>query len=270
MSQRNQTGFRMFGWFVAAMLSCSLGAAQNSAPPSIAEQLSAQYKAARMTQDSNGNPMPAEGTVLTIQKTGVVGVLLANPLNPCASTYADGRLKGPSVFCQTGVGLAGGIGHGSIKNAAPPENLVVGQKVYPASIGVDTKRDTVKFMVVSCGACNGSDPAAYYKAEVDFRFPKGLLATGDVSQVEDTIGQVFSIDSSNDAPQGQGAQGAPAQAENQSPSPDPLSVQQGQTIAQVEQVLGKPVKVVTMATKVIYVYHDLKITFTNGKVTDVQ
>jgi hypothetical protein len=158
--------------------------------------------------------------------------------------------------------------------------MAVGQKVYPSSIVVDTRADTVKFGVVACDPCNGSDPPAYYKAEVDFRFPKGLLATGDASRVEDTIGQVFSVDGGNDAAQGQDAQAGPGQMEGQTSaeasasgapaSPEPLSIQQGQTIAQVEQGLGKPVKMLTVGAKVIYVYRDLKVTFTNGKVTDVQ
>ncbi len=49
-----------------------------------------------------------------------------------------------------------------------------------------------------------------------------------------------------------------------------MSIQQDQTIAEVEQALGKPAKTLTVATKVIFIYPDLKITFKNGKVTDVQ
>jgi hypothetical protein len=150
-------------------------------------------------------------------------------------------------------------------------NLAVGQRAYPAKIAVDAQHDTIKFSVLACDPCNAGDPPTYYKAAVDFRFPKGLLASGDASQVEDTIGQVFSIDSGGDAAQAQDAPAGPAQAASPAPAPaEPVSIQQGQTIAEVEQALGKPVKALTVATKVIYIYPDMKITFRNGKVTDVQ
>jgi hypothetical protein len=268
MSQRAQRAVKLLSWSAAATLACSLAAAQNSAPPSVAEQLEAQYKRPTWTKDSNGNAVFVEGTgtQLAIQKQGIAALPLTNPLNPCASTYTKGRLEAPGFLCQVAIGVGSG-------NDTPTVNLAVGQKAYPASIAVDTRRDTVRFVVIACEPCNGNDPPTYYKAEVDFRFPRGLLASGDASQVEDTIGQVFSIDNSASAEaaaQGQGAQAGAAPAASAAPAPEPVNVQQGQTIAEVEQALGKPLKILTVSNKVIYVYHDLKVTFTNGKVADVQ
>lgn len=120
---------------------------------------------------------------------------------------------------------------GAAQDAAPPSvDLAVGENVYPAS----------------------SDAPAHYQAEVDLRLPRGLLATGDAAQAEGTIRQLTA------------ASGSAGLA-----SPEPLIIRQGQTIAQVEQLLGKPL-ILTMASKMVYVYRDLKITFTNGTVTDVQ
>jgi hypothetical protein len=262
MSRTAQRALQVLSWSAAATLACSLAAAQNSAPPSIAEQLQAQYKLAKLKRDANGNVVVAEGTVLAIQKEGIMAVPLTNPLNPCASTYEGGKLKAPGFLCQVGAGVV----------EVQTTNLAVGQQAYPAIIAVDSKKDMVKFMVVACAGCNGNDPPTYYKATVDFKFPKGLLATGDASQVEDTIGQVFAIDTSAAAAQGQDVQAAPAPAPAASaaPAPEPVNVQQGQTIAEVEQALGKPLKILTTSKKVIYVYHDLKVTFTNGRVADVQ
>ncbi len=276
MSQKIRRAFKILSWCAAATLACSVAVAQDSAPPSVAEQLQAQYKIFKMTRDANGNAVIAEGTALAIQKQGILGLPLNNPLNPCPSTYVGGRLKKPGFICQMGTSVGGGLlNRQPIDNPNPMTDLPVGQQVYPASIAVDTRSDTVKFMVIACAACNGNDPPTYYKAQVDFRFAKGVLATGDASQVEDTIGQVFSIDNSNDAAQadpgaaaGQAPAAAPASAVPA--APEPLNVQQGQTIAQVEQALGKPAKILTAGAKVIYVYRDLKVTFTNGKVADVQ
>jgi len=42
------------------------------------------------------------------------------------------------------------------------------------------------------------------------------------------------------------------------------------TIDQVQASLGQPSKVVNLGPKQIYVYKDLKVTFLNGRVVDVQ
>lgn len=277
MSQTIQKTLRILGWSVAAALVGSFAAAQDGAPPSIAEQLQAQYKLAKLTRDSNGNVVISEGTALAVQKEGLKALPFANPLNPCASTYADGRLKAAGFGCQAARQLGTGLfqkllNPGNDQPASDPSvNLAVGQRAYPAKIAVDPQHDTIKFSVLACDPCNAGDPPTYYKAAVDFRFPKGLLASGDASQVEDTIGQVFSIDSGGDAEPARDAPAAPAQAATPAPAPAaPVSIQQGQTIAEVEQALGKPVKTIKLATKVIYIYSDLKITFRSGKVTDVQ
>jgi len=39
---------------------------------------------------------------------------------------------------------------------------------------------------------------------------------------------------------------------------------------QVKSALGQPEKIVDLGKKQIYVYKDLKVTFVDGKVTDVQ
>jgi hypothetical protein len=65
-----------------------------------------------------------------------------------------------------------------------------------------------------------------------------------------------------------GAAGAPAAPA--APAAEPASVDLGQSIAEVEAIAGKPTTVLKPAGKVIYVYKNYKVTFTNGKVTDVQ
>ena len=48
------------------------------------------------------------------------------------------------------------------------------------------------------------------------------------------------------------------------------SIALGQTIAQVTAILGNPKSIVDLGARKIYVYKDLKITFKDGKVSDVQ
>ena len=62
---------------------------------------------------------------------------------------------------------------------------------------------------------------------------------------------------------------------NQSAAPGgnaagPVTITLGQSIADVESMNGKPDKVIDLGAKKIYMYKDLKITFTNGVVSDVQ
>jgi len=66
---------------------------------------------------------------------------------------------------------------------------------------------------------------------------------------------------------GQSAQVPPAPAP---PGPGPVTLSEGLTIAQVETIMGKPRQSAVVGTKTIYLYKDMKITFVNGKVTDIQ
>jgi hypothetical protein len=50
----------------------------------------------------------------------------------------------------------------------------------------------------------------------------------------------------------------------------PVTISLGQSMADVESINGKPEKVIDLGAKKIYVYKDLKITFTDGRVSDVQ
>ncbi len=54
------------------------------------------------------------------------------------------------------------------------------------------------------------------------------------------------------------------------PAAEPATISIGQTIDQVKASLGNPKNIVDLGAKKIYVYKDMKITFKDGKVTDVQ
>jgi tartrate dehydratase beta subunit/fumarate hydratase class I family protein len=49
-----------------------------------------------------------------------------------------------------------------------------------------------------------------------------------------------------------------------------VRIQLGQTIPEVVTVLGQPERIVNLGSKQIYVYKELRITFLEGKVSDVQ
>ncbi len=54
------------------------------------------------------------------------------------------------------------------------------------------------------------------------------------------------------------------------PAKAPVEISLGQTTEEVVAALGKPPRVVNLGSKKIYVYPDLKITFVNGRVTNVE
>ena len=71
------------------------------------------------------------------------------------------------------------------------------------------------------------------------------------------------------APVAQGGQEQP-DAPQQEQQAEPQTIEKGQTADQVQAALGKPEKIVNLGPKQLYVYKDLKVTFVNGKVVDVQ
>ena len=163
--------------------------------------------------------------------------------------------------------------------------FAVGDKVYPTKIEVNLAKDAGNVGIVACDTCNKTDPPTYNKANVVFVFPKGSLATASAGQVEDVIGQLLSI-SNDDSEQGGGsgrgnsraeikeggqqAASAGAAARGTSAAAEPQAIEKGQTTEQVQAAMGKPDKIVNLGSKKIYVYKDLKVTFLNGKVSDVQ
>jgi hypothetical protein len=264
----------------AALIPFPLAAGQGAGAPSLQEQLLAQYKMVKLGSDSYGTTVLEEGTVLAVQKGGVLAVP-SGTMKGCPSKYENGNLKPPSSWCTgaRGHGFTGLRSHipgggGDSSQASDTMFFSKGWKVYPTSIAVDLKNEKVTVGVVACDTCNKTDPPTYFKAQVEFQFAAGFLEKGDASKVEDTIGEVFAIDNSSpDA--GQAAPAAPAPADQPAAAPaaapaQPASIQLGQTIDQVVAALGQPDKMVNLGAKQIYVYKDLKVTFVNGKVTDVQ
>ncbi|MGA7375633.1 MAG: hypothetical protein WBW36_04755 [Candidatus Sulfotelmatobacter sp.] len=255
-----------------------LAIANAQAPVSLQEQLTAQYKLVKMGSDTSGYSVVEKGTLLAIQKGGILAVPYGDQ-NVLSNKYENGNIHAPS-----GLSL---MGRKSIMGKFGKEQtthlFAVGDKVYPMKIDVNVAKDVVTLEIVACDTCNKTDPPTYNKANVVFQFPKGSLASGSAGGVEDMIGQVLTI--SNDdaqqdqgggqqgADQGGGQQGAgqdQGQQQAQQPAAEPQSIEKGMTPDQVEAAMGQPDKKVNLGSKQIYVYKDLKVTFLNGKVSDVQ
>jgi hypothetical protein len=243
---------------------------------SLEDQLKAQYKLVKMGSDTSGYAVVDAGTLLAIQKGGILGVPYSDP-SILSTKYENGNVKTPSTLLSKGIGF----GMKKFGKEQTTHLFQSGDKVYPSSIQVNLAKDNVAMGIVACDKCNNTDPPTYNKANVIFQFPKGSLANANASQVEDTIGQLLAIsdDSQDQGQQGnQGGQdqqannqgGGGGQGQDQGPPPEPQQIEKGQTPDQVKASLGNPEKIVNLGAKQIYVYKDLKVTFLNGKVADVQ
>lgn len=254
--------------------------------PSLDEQLAAQYKLVKMGQDTGGYSVVDKGTLLAIQKGGILGVPYSDQ-SILSTKYENGAVHSPNNMLSKGIGF----GMKRFGKEQTTHLFAVGDKVYPSKIEVNPSKDTVTIGIVACDTCNKTDPPTYNKANVVFQFPKGTLASATAGSVEDTIGQLLAV-STDDSQQGgdqggqqaadqgnqqqpadQGAQqpaAAPGQPAQDQPAPEPASIDKGMTPDQVQAALGKPDKIVNLGSKQIYVYKDLKVTFLNGKVSDVQ
>ncbi len=271
--------------FVGASLISPLSFAQ---APTLDEQLAAQYKLAKIGQDTGGYSVVDKGTLLAIQKGGILGVPYSDQ-SILSTKYENGTVHSPSNALSKTIGF----GMKRFGKEQTTHLFAVGDKVYPSKIEVNASKDTVTIGIVACDTCNKTDPPTYNKANIVFQFPKGTLASATAGSVEDTIGQLLAV-STDDSQQGgdqggqqaadqgnqqqpadQGAQPAAAAAPQQpappdQPAPEPASIDKGMTTDQVQAALGKPDKIVNLGSKQIYVYKDLKVTFLNGKVSDVQ
>ena len=86
---------------------------------------------------------------------------------------------------------------------------------------------------------------------MSFKFDPATLPTLDPAKIKAAISPVVATE-------------AEAQAANTK------TVELGQTPDQVKAALGAPDKIVKLGPKEIYVYKDMKVVLTDGKVSDVQ
>jgi hypothetical protein len=294
MRQKIEMAVRVAALIAVGITPC-LVVAQDLPTVSLEDQLKAQYTLVKMGSDSGGDAIVAEGTVLVIKKDGILSVPYGD--RPVATKYQDGTVRSPSASTM---GARGSL-MGRVGKQQTPRLFQVGERVYPSKIAVNLPKDQVTIGIIACDSCNNVSPATFYKADVVFQFPKGALATTSLSQVEDTIAELLNIDDSpGDQGVGQGGNvkgadngnananananatansneqqvanpgGGVGQAQQQAPPPEPQQIEKGQTPDQVRAVLGQPDKIVNFGSKQIFIYKDLKVTFLNGKVSDVQ
>jgi hypothetical protein len=241
-------------------------AVQSATPASIEDQLTTQFKLVKL--GSHGQVVLDAGTVLTIQKGGLVGF---SPWLPkvCPSTYKDGKMNSPNALCLMAA-------------RDVTRDLTKGEKVYVENIDVDQKNNKIEFKIVECDSCNGNRSA--YKAKIEFQFPKGQLNGADVAKISNVIGEVFAVDAPADDTDAQNVakqpsataaapdpSAAPSSANEKTPAAPDKPIQVGQSIDEAQANTGGKLDLATdLGNTQIYRYNGQRITVENGKVTNIQ
>jgi hypothetical protein len=203
------------------------------------------------------------------------GVLAAN-YNNRAKDAAKNFFKGKLPF-----GGGGGVTDAA-NNGCASRKFVAGEKFWITDIVL--QKDGILFSTFS-------DPYndTRYFGEIKFPFPKGSVPPVDA--FVKTVSEVMTVEPGDDkdkgdkndqasgqapasAPAAPAAAAAPMQAIAPPPPPadtPPPTIAVGQTKDQVLAGFGQPVRTAKLAgTKEIYFYKDMKVTFTNGKVSNVE
>ena len=218
------------------------------------QQLRSQYTLAKASHGAN---VASAGTIVVIQQEGL------NAAPPHAIWYTN-------IF-KDGVRQRRGMREAMFQNAGTLRTVEVGDKFYVSKI--DVKDNSLTFFLISQQA-NG-------KAAVLFEFAKGYQTSVAFSDIQQAIAKVFTLEGQNEnaqQPAEVAAQPAAPAAPTAAvippalpaPPADPVKIELGQTTEQVVAAMGQPEKMVNLGEKQIYMYKDLKITFLNGKVSDVQ
>jgi hypothetical protein len=217
-----------------------------------------------------------------------------------------GRLPGISLI--PGVGAAASAGAQAVPDGAAcpggtARGYTVGEKVYLTKFEVrdQAKDNGLIFSLQSCGTCDpaAADPAHKpYRADLRISLNKGFLGSTDLKSIERVVSEVlaFPDEAKKDDTQqvSQGAQPAstapapeaaplasappanfapippPPPPPADAPAPPPVNIAPGQTPDQVKVALGEPDKITKFGKKEIYSYKTVKVTFVDGKVSDVE
>ena len=181
------------------------------------------------------------GTVFVIKQDGIIGDL-ASDATYSRTTVDNGHIlapKGAVAFLQ---------------DKKTSRTFRAGEKVYVWKTAMDNSDLGLFLISYDTFAANergGRSTQTRYKAFLDFKFDKDYLPTADLAIIKKTIAQVI----------------VPV-AESEAAATKTISL--GQSTGQVEDILGRPERIVDLGLKVTYIYKDMKVIFQDGKVADVQ
>jgi hypothetical protein len=269
------------GTLTALLAGMSLVAAaeDQGSKTAIQKKLESEYALTKPTADKTD--IVTAGAILVLQKDKLLMVATTSSANPCPNMYKDGNLS-QNAGCKANEMLKripfGGHIPGADK-AAATRTFVAGEKFWVTKIDVKDSGIVMEFF-------SDAISDVRYKSSLTIAFKAGLPSADDALKlVEEVVKPAPSEDAKDDAhaPAQDSQAKAPTNAAEAAPPPIPPppppadepaaatpTISLGQTPEQVVAILGQPVRKAKIGTKDIYSYKDLKVTFLNGKVKDIQ
>ena len=273
---------------MAAIFSLGMEAQAGDPGTLIQEKLVSQFKLTKTAADRSD--IVTAGDVVLLHKDGLVMCSSDSPY-AFSNSYSNGILAANYKNRAKDAVRSWGRGHIPIfgdgtsvtdaaNNACASRKFVAGEKFWVT--GIVLQKDGI---LVSTYSDPYNDVRFY--GEIKFPFPKGPVPSAD--DFVKTVSEVITVQPSDDSDKGsQGDQGgqpaqapAPAAAAAPAPLPDiapppppsdapPPTIAIGQTKNQVTAGFGQPVRIAKLGAKEIFYYKDMKVTFTNGKVSNVE
>jgi len=284
--------------FISAGFTIGMEAQAGDPATLIQEKLVSQVKVTKATADRSD--IVTAGDVVVLHKDGLMmcsssssyafsntyigGVLAANYKNRAKDAIKSFGLGHIPVF---GSGVSAGD---AANNGCPSRKFVAGEKFWIT--GIAAQKDGILVSTFSDPYPDPSGNQVRYYGEIKFQFAKGPMPRPE--EFAKTFSELITVQPADDqgGQRGQGDQGnqaaaAPAQAAPPATAPAPAPMQDiappppptdappptialGQTRDQVTAAFGKPTKTAKLGAKEIYYYQDMKVTFTNGKVSNVE
>lgn len=215
------------------------------------KRLSSEFTLTKTT--AQWDDIVTAGSILLLHKDGLT-MFTVNSRVPAPCTYKDGKI---SITFADAMAATLMLGNNQTASTVPQRKFVSGEKFWLIGTKVSDKNVILQVF---------SDPFGdtRYFAQIKFPFAKHNIPSPD--EMMKTISEVVTVQPQDTANTDQNAQ--PADTPSSQEPPKTISI--GQTTDEVIAVLGQPQKKVNLGAKEIYVYPDMKVTFVNGKVADVQ
>ena len=277
---------------MAAVLTVGIQAQAGDPATLIQAKLVSQVKITKPTADHSD--IVTAGDVVVQQKDGLMmcsssssyafsntysgGVLAAN-YNNRAKDAAKSFFKGHLPFG------GGGSVTDAANNGCASRKFVAGEKFWITGIAV--QKDGILVSTFSDPYPDPQGNQVRYYGEIKFPLQKGSVPPPD--DFAKTFSELITVQPPDDSSKGgqadQGGQAAQAPAAAPAPAPAPIAdiapppppsdappptIAIGQTRDQVTAGFGQPVRIAKLGAKEIFYYKDMKVTFTNGKVSNVE
>ncbi|HZT29372.1 MAG TPA: hypothetical protein VFA33_05790 [Bryobacteraceae bacterium] len=203
------------------------------------DDIESSWKVTRLATDRLRITDP--GTVFVLKKDGITGDLASD------GTFTQNTVEGGRILAPKGAVAF-------LQNKKTSRPFKAGEKVYlwKTNIGDDhVGLFFVSYDTFPVSERGGRTTQTRYKAYLAFKFEKASLPRMSLSELKPMIAEVIASD-----------------AEAQAASTKTISL--GQSTKEVEDLLGRPERIVNLGPKITYIYKDMKVIFQDGKVADVQ